>query len=442
MKKLLFMLVLAVASVSVLAGCSGGNALVIWVGSESQEFYAEKMDLYVEEYNSTHEEKFPYKISVLAADTGTAAATFLDDPEAGADIFTVAHDNLGKLTAGSSAIAPVTNPDLLAQIAADNPDPFLEVIKASVGGVEYTFGVPYVAQDLVLYYNTDYITATQVETWEGILDAAIASNKQALSLTGTDGFNNSFLVLARNAETNESTLKIYEGGVQEECYARGDDTVAVMKWGQRFFTHPNGAKAPTDSGWETELHNVISLSVIAGSWDFGPAKAALGSKLGVAVLPTFTITEDDAYGTVEAGTVFQSGTFVDTKMFVMKKNSEKAAYLQDIMLYLSSKEMQEESFEEAENLPAYKNAPIEFEAFLEDTVEAELARAQVEMFQYGMPQPFGYSTKFNTYYYSKGAPDLIMDILENTDDLFTEDSAILAQLEIIETIWKTGIRPE
>ena len=49
-------------------------------------------------------------------------------------------------------------------------------------------------------------------------------------------------------------------------------------------------------------------------------KSALGNKLGIALLPKFTIrAEDAAFGTVPAGTVFQSGTFADTKMFVMKK---------------------------------------------------------------------------------------------------------------------------
>lgn len=129
-------------------------------------------------------------------------------------------------------------------------------------------------------------------------------------------------------------------------------------------------------------------------------------------------------------------------MFVIKKNSDKADYLQDILLFLSSKEVQEESFIAAQNLPAYKNASTEFEAFQEDTLAAKLATAQVEMFEWGIPQPFGYNSKFNTYYYSKGAPDLILDILENKDGEFSTDQAIYDQMLIVESLWKTGLRPE
>ena len=440
-KKLLYLL-LILTSVFVLVGCKKDAPLTIWVGTESVEFYQGAIEDYLEMYEETNGEAFPHTIEVKGADTGSAAATYLEDTEAGPDIFTVAHDNLGKLIAGSSSIAPVTDPDLLAQIESDNPDTFKNVIKGVVGGQTYTFGVPYIAQALVLYYNKDLVTAEQAQTWEGILAAAKAVNKQALSLTGTDGFNNSFLLLATNAETGESSLKLYEGGDIMENYASGDDMVSVMKWGQRFFTDPNGPKRPTDSGWQIELKDGISLSVISGAWHYNAAVSALGSKLGIAKLPTFTITEADAYGTVEAGTVFQSGTFADAKMFVMKKNSKYQEFLQDIVKYLSSKEVQEASYEEVQNLPAYKNAATEFESMTSDTTEAKLAAAQIEMFEHGIPQPFGFDNRYNFYFYSKGAPELILEILENKSGtetgMFTTHEAIKAQLLIIENIWKTG----
>jgi arabinogalactan oligomer/maltooligosaccharide transport system substrate-binding protein len=437
-KRLTLFVFLLLSVITILAGCSSEKPLLIWVGSESEAFYTQKMNDYVALYNASHEEKFPYKVAVKAVDTASAGATFLDDTEAGADIFTVPHDHLGRLIAGASSIAPVQSAELLAQIEANTPEIFFDYIKGTVLETEYTFGIPIIAQALILYYNKSLITETQVQTWEGILEAAVAANKQALSLAGADGFNNSFLLLARNAQTLESTVRIYADGTLQDCFASGDDTVAIMKWGQRFFTNPNGAKPPSESGWEIELKDGISISMIGGAWQFQAAQRALGSNLGVAKLPTFTLTSADAYGTAEAGTVFQSGTFYDTKMFVMKKNSPRAAYLEDILLYLSSIEVQEESFDQAANLPIYKNAVTEFSGFTGDTVSANLANAQVDMFQFGIPQPFGKQSAFNIYYYSKGAPDLIMEILRNTGGNYTTHAQIKAKLEVIETIWKTG----
>lgn len=438
MKKhfLVFVFVLAV-SLSLL-GCGKATPLTIWVGAESVDFYTAKMTEYITNYNASHTEAFPYEVSVLGVDTGTAASTFLDDTEAGADLFTVAHDNLGKLISGSSAIAPITSQALLAQIAADNPQSFLDVIKGTVGGVQYTFGVPYIAQSLVLYYNSSLLTPEDVQTWEGIHAVAQEHNVQSVSLLGDDGFNNSFLLLARNAETLQTSLRLYEGGDVTDCNAHGDDIVSILRWGQWFFTVTNGARFPSSSGWEVELNTGASLSLIGGAWNFTAAQAALGTNLGITTLPSFTITADQAYGTIAAGTEYYSGSFTDCKMFVMKKGSEKAAYLEDILMFLTSVEVQEQSFDECQNLPSYVNAATEFAGMTADTIQAKLASAQIGMFTHGEPQPFGFSSKLNFYYYSKGAPALFREILENKEGAFTTPEAILAQIAIIEEIWVTG----
>lgn len=438
--KALALLICLCMIIALFAGCaSNKKPLTIWVGVESMDFYTAKMAEYVENYQATTGKKFPVEVVVQGVDTASSAAKVLDDLDAGADIFTVAHDNLGKLTSGASAIAPIRSEALLAQIKADNPQTFLNVIDMTVQGTSYTFGVPYVAQALVLMYNTKYLTEKDVETWDGIWEVAKKVNKQSMSLMGADGYNCSFLTLATNAKTGTSSAKIYAGGALDNCYFTGDDTIAIMQWGQRFFTDKNGAKMPTDSGWEIELRDEISLSLIGGAWKFNAAKAALGEHLGIAILPRFTIGESDVKGTsIKVGTEFQSGTFTDCKVFVMKKGSDKAQYLEDILLFLSSKEIQEESFIECANLPAYKNAITEFASMQSANLETVLAAKQLEMFNYGIPQPFGYSTTHNFYYYSKGAPDLLREILENKNNIFGTTAAIKAQLQSIENIWKTG----
>ena len=159
---LLLALCMIVAS---FVGCSpkkSNTPLTIWVGVESVDFYTEKMAEYVEKYKEKTGEDFPFSVSVQGVDTASAAAKVLDDLDAGADIFTVAHDNLGKLTAGASAIAPVRSEALLAQINADNPETFLNVIDMTVQGTKYTFGIPYIAQSLVLMYNTKYLSENDV----------------------------------------------------------------------------------------------------------------------------------------------------------------------------------------------------------------------------------------------------------------------------------------
>jgi maltose-binding protein MalE len=289
------------------------------------------------------------------------------------------------------------------------------------------------------------VTPTQAQTWEGLLEAARnassgSNQKQAMMLVGEDGYNNSFLLLGMDAATKQSSLRLYENKDITDNFARGDDTVARLKWGQRFFTDPNGGARPSSSGWQIALKDELVLSTISGAWHGNAIRTALGNNFGVAKLPRFTITSQDAYGSVAAGTVMQSGTFADTKMLVMKKNSPKAEFLQDILSYLSSPEIQERSFTEADNLPAYKNAVTEFEAMKDN----ELASRQIDMFEFGRPQPFGADALFNFYFYSKGAPALLMEILINQDVTqdgtgdFSTNAQILEQLQKIENVWITG----
>jgi len=163
-------------------------------------------------------------------------------------------------------------------------------------------------------------------------------------------------------------------------------------------------------------------------------------------LPSFTLTASDVRGTnIAAGTVMNSGTFADTQMFVMKKyqqGNKKAEYVQEILLYLSNKDMQEEAFNEAARLPAYKNSVTEFAKMNEDSLEGLLARMQVEMFARGRPQPFGPNARMNNWYYSQGAPAIVLDILINNQSMYNTTAQIREGMAVVETIWKTGRRPE
>jgi arabinogalactan oligomer/maltooligosaccharide transport system substrate-binding protein len=454
MKKLFttIIAVLGLVLALTLTSC-GKKELTIWVGSECVEFYQAKCDAYIEQYNATHDEAFPTTIKVLGVDAGAAAQQYLNDVEAGPDIFTIPHDNMGKLTAGSSNIYPIQSQSLIDQINNDNPQAFIDVVQSSVQGKSYYFGVPYIAQSLVLYYNADVLTAEDVKTWEGISAKAKAISTgdklvKAADLLGDDGFNNSFLLLAKyyNAQGQLTTsVKIYENGVEDANMVHGDDTMAALKWGARYFkmvdgsTIAGGIGKAGSSGWETDLKDGYALSLVGGAWNYRAAKAALGSKLGIAVLPQFTITEEDAYGTIAAGTIFQSGSFADCKCFVLKKGSKYQQYLEEIVQYLSSVSMQEEAFAEVANLPAYKNAADEFEAMKADTLDAKLSACQIKMFEYGIAQPFGYAQKYNTRYYSKNTPALIYAWLTGVNSEYAlTDAGLMELLQYCESVWSTG----
>lgn len=443
MKKLFF-IVMAFLFTTLLVSCGNKNVIKIWVGQDQSDVVKEITQKYIKEWEQKDKDKrkYPYKLDIRVVDLGSAAATVQTDPHAAGDIIAIPHDNLAKLYqkgGTSNLITPLRTKKLIDQVKADNPDAFLDIIKTTNSKNEEIYlGVPFASQTLVLYYNKKYISDEQVKTWEGILAAAKAKggNTKALKLVGEDGFNNSFLTLAKNLTTGKRVAKIYEGEKHEIDFS-SDDAVSVMKWAQRFAADNNGWLLGADGNWHQFLKNESVLATISGAWNLNAAKESLGENLGIAELPNFTITSEDAYGSTPANTVFQSGTFSDAKLFVINsltnKYPEKRIEIENIISVLSNSEAQLEGYKKAKIMPSYKNAFIEFEEMKTD----KFAIIHAYMFQLGIPQPFSKNLAYNLYYYSKGAPELLVALIRNNGNEYT-DEKILETLKTIEKIWKTG----
>ena len=436
-----------------LASCGGGNKsggeISLWVGNESVNFYKEAVKDFLAQNSN-----FGYSINVVAADTGTIAGSMVSDNTACGDIITVAHDNIGKL-AQRSLIKPLTDEGLLQQIEDDNPATYKDVIRSTMAEStdKYVFGSPYISQALFLMYNKQYVTEEQAKTFEGLKEAALALRETDTSkkgdihgctLAGTDGYNFSFTLLARKVSDNSTTLKIYEGLEKANCYCQGDDTVAVTRWAQDAFR--NGTlEWPNDSGYATMMQTHTALAVVGGAWHYNAVVSAIGAEnVGLALIPTFTLTADHvAETTVPANTQMRGGTFADCKCFVINGASDGTKYAaeQQLIKYLSSKDVQNKSFKEALNVPAYKDAMNYIES-VKDSIEPnayKLAKVQSEMGQFGIPQPFVTAT-LNNYYYQAGAPDLYKNLII-IDDKTEGDGSLRKVREVlftIEYIWKWG----
>ena len=467
MKKILA-IVLALAMVLGLAACGGGGdkkdaddgVIRMWVGEESAEFYQKVCD----EYAAAHSD-FGYKVEVKGMDTGSVAGTITSDPIAAADIYTVAHDNIGKLAATQCA-KPITDEALIAQVLADNPESYRGVIYSSLNGQSYLYGVPYISQALFLYYNKALVSEEQAKTFEGLQAAAKAAGTKAITVTGDDGYNMSFALLARKVSDKSTTVKIYEGadpaagGSKGVSNCQGDDTVAVVRWLQDYAADPNGFKWASPDGWDADLDkdNKGVLAVIGGAWHYNTAKSALGeSNLGIAMIPTFKLTAKAVEGLsgVAAGDEYRGGTFADCKCFMINANSAASKYAkeQELIKYLSSKDVQNQSYLECLNVPAYVGAADYIRQCYEDGKVTEsqynLAAMQVSMSEWGIPQPFITGT-LNTYYYSKNGPQIFRALVDRskyptTGDVVLEETESLEGLRkglyLIEYMWMHGVAP-
>ncbi len=462
MKKV-WKVLIAVLLVTAMFGCGKkeNKKLVVWVGEESAEFYQTVCNKYVEDHPD-----FGYTVEVKGMDTGSAGGVVTQDPSAAADIFTVAHDNIGKLAANQCA-KPFTDESLIKQVLADNPEAYQNVIYSDLNGQKYLYGVPYISQALFLYYNNTLVSEEQAQSFEGLLEAARAAGNNALTVTGDDGFNFCFALLATKTADHSTSVKIYEGaegqsgGSKGVSNCQGDDTVAIFRWLQEYHEDPNGFKWASTDGWEADFRNQGVCALIGGVWHYNSASAAIGeTKLGIALIPTFKLTAKSVEGLngPQAGDEYRGGTFADCKVFMLNSNSDKDKYSaqQELVKYLSSKEVQQQSYLSCLNVPSYVGASEFVSQALKDGKITEtqyaVASKQIEMSEWGIPQPFLTGT-LNNYYYSKSAPSVFKALVDKVDypstgdKFFTGEEAgtlegVRKALYLAEYIWMHGRNPD
>lgn len=425
---------------------AGSGNIKVWVGKESVEFYQAEAAKWIAAHQSNPE--FKFTVTVEAHDSGSVAGDLENDATVCADIFTAAHDNVGKL-AQEKLAKPFYSKNLVDQIENDNSAEFFEVAHSVVDKQRAVYGAPYIAQSLFLMYDKRYVTETQAQTFEGLSEAAAARNSRtkAIVVTGQDGFNYSFPLLAQNNETHATTMKIYKDGDKKDCWAQGEDSVANLQWARRYYANPNGLTWPSSSGWQTDVNEGGAIALISGSWNYNSFASAIGeTNVGVGMIPTFTLTEEDVAGTTQtAGTVMRGGTFGDCKVFMINAKSEGPKYVaeQSLIKYLSTKEVQQGSLKSCDNLPSYKGASQYVETIKDElgVSKYKLAKAQINMAAYSIPQPFTDGT-LNSYFYSKGAPNLYAMVTENTDGKYGTTQAAREILYRMQHIWEKGKDPE
>ena len=120
-----------------------------------------------------------------------------------------------------------------------------------------------------------------------------------------------------------------------------------------------------------------------------------------------------------------------------------------LVKYLSTKEVQKESFKAALNVPAFKGAD-EYIASLDPEKDdisksaLDMAKAQTAMNEFGIAQPF-VDGKLNTYYYQSSAPDYYEQGIRNDsgiDKEYYDTSTVRRVLFLIEYVWRNGKRPD
>lgn len=401
-------------------------------------------------FKNSHPEYDEYEFEIIGSDVGSMAGQMVADNKACPDIVTISSDNIGKLYQTGN-IKPFSDETLVPSIKENTPDnfnPFLDYFVEPLA-------IPVQGQASMLFYDKRFVSEEQSKSFEGLFQAAeqyaakyAVSNVKGVTITGLDGYSFSFPLLARINETKETSVRLYDNFTNESghTWIQGDDQVAIGKYIRKAYKNQYGLITQSDIPWLINIMNHVALSVIGGSWNYDAFERAVGEEnVGINLIPTFTIDEESAFGSVKAGTTFRGGAFADYKCFVLNSavSDEKAVIAEELAEHLSSVDSQEWLFKQFGIVPAYNSFDINSYTSSDVYVshnEFEMVKAQIGMYQYGIPQPF-VEGKLNNYYYSKGAIEYYQQMMSATREMYFGDFGVQTALYQMQYVFQKGSRP-
>lgn len=311
---------LAVLFLLGLTGCYSGGIgagrekvrLMVWSPSEDQnKDSGEWLQTCCKNFAGQHPEwdiTFVYGV----ADEATAAQTVAQDPDASADVFMYANDNLTVLT-DAQALAKFGG-KYAEEIRATNSGALLDSV--TLDGDLY--GIPYTTNTWYMYYDKRVFSEEDVKSLETMLQKGVVSFP----------FVNSWY-LPSFYIGNGCTL--FGDGTQEELGVDfgGENAVEVTNYLIDLIGNPNFVVDQDGSGMAGLRDGSIS-ALFSGSWDYGSVKDILGDNLGAACLPTYNLNGEEK----------QMYAYAGSKAVGVNTHSEYMVAAVELAVYLGSAEAQ------------------------------------------------------------------------------------------------------
>lgn len=328
-----FVVILMAACIALaITGCKTTNStsgekeqirLMVWSSAEDQsKENGEWLQNCCERFAELHPEwdiTFVYGV----ADSATAPAAVAQDPEASADVFFYANDNLPVLD-NANAIAKIGG-KYAEEIKATNSKALVDSL--TVDGNIY--GVPFGTNTWFMYYDKSVFSEDDVKNLDTMLEKGVVS----FPLTNS-WYTPAFYF------GNGCTL--FGDGTQEELGADfgNENAVEVTEYLVDLVKNPNFRVDQDGSGIAGIRDGSIS-AMFSGSWDAAAIKDALGDNMGVAALPTYTLNGEEK----------QMYSFAGSTAIGVNTSTDYMVASVELAIYLSSAEAQMLHYELRDAIP-------------------------------------------------------------------------------------------
>lgn len=290
--------------------------ITVWSPAEDQdETKGAWLQTRCEAFNAAHP-NWDLKFEYATCGEDKAAETVGKDPEAAADVYMFANDQINKLIdAGAiSRLGGTTE----AYIKSTNSQAIVDSV--TVDGAVY--GIPYTTNTWALYYDKRTFSEEDVKS----LDKMLEKGKVAFPLTDS-WYIASFYVGNGCTFFEDSTKE--DAGIDFE----GDKATAVTNYLVDLVKNPNfvnDADGAGIAGLKAEGDKHIG-AMFTGSWGYSNICEAIGKEnVGVAKLPTYTLDGVDK----------QMYAFAGSKAVAVNKNAKEQKVCVALAQWLANEESQ------------------------------------------------------------------------------------------------------
>ncbi len=327
---------------NLIAATEGTVTLNLWCSE--LESYQKVMAEVVEGFKATYPE-VTFDIVIGAVSEADAKDRVLEDVEAAADVFVFADDQIAELVKAGALQEVVTtytyNP------SATNVAGTVEAAK--VDGKMYAYPLT-ASNGYFLYYNSNYVTEEQAQSWEGLLEAAAACGGKVGMDVGNGWYLYSFFAGAGCELSYDGTINT--------CDWNGATGLATATAISEICANSSFVAIGNADATAMVASDPASLvAFVDGTWDAGAFLAAYGDGYAATKLPTFTVN----------GTATQMGSYAGYKLVGVNAYSDQTGWAMLLAEYITNEASQ------AKIGVAVSESPANFVAAQADELQANPA---------------------------------------------------------------------
>ena len=295
----------------------GDVKLTMWGAEEDQTMLREMADAFIAE----NADKGNITIDIGVQSESSAKDTVLADPEAAADVFAFADDQLNELVAAGALQEVMLNPD---DVKSRN-------LAGSVNAAtmnDKLYAYPMTADNgYFLYYDKSVLSEEDVQSMDTLLAKADASGKKFMMSLNDAWYIYSFYAGAGLKAT------LADDGINTVCNwneAPGADvTQAILD----ISTQP-AFKSGADADIVAGIKDGSCCAAISGTWNAGTAEETWGENYAATKLPTYTLN----------GEQVQMGSFSGYKLVGVNPHSSNVGVAMLLADYITNEDNQAKRF--------------------------------------------------------------------------------------------------